>query len=117
MSILTSGWLAKVKQKALRNGVWFKLDKVSRGILDLSIRCVKGFVRSLRLREILSSIVEKILSFLPESRIWVLGLDLAVKNVKSALEWGYNDALSWLKDEAYIKLLGLNRLNDLKIVA
>ena len=116
MDSLTSGWLAKVKQKALRSGVWFKLDRVSRGIVDLSIRCVKGFVRSLRLREVLSSIVEKILSFLPESRTWVLGLDLAVKNVKSALEWGYNDALSWLKDEAYIKLLGLNRLNDLKTV-
>lgn len=117
MVTLSSNWLTKIKLKALRSGVWFKLDRVSRGIVDLSIRCVKGFVRSLRLKEVLSTIVDKILSLLPESRIWILGLDLAVKNVKSALEWGYYDALSWLKSEAYIKLLGLNRLNELKVVA
>jgi hypothetical protein len=40
-----------------------------------------------------------------------IGFEMARRYVGQALRWGYVDALSWLRDEAYILYLGISWIN------
>jgi hypothetical protein len=110
--MLSSAVLRDVKLKALRRRVWFKLSLEERSIIDLTIKCFK-VVRSRVLKNVLINIVIKILSLAEDilSRAMSIGFEMARRYVGQALRWGYVDALSWLRDEAYILYLGISWIN------
>jgi len=110
--MLSSAVLRDVKLKALRRRVWFKLYLEERSIIDLAIKCFR-VVRSRVLKNVLINIVIKILSLAEDilSRAMSIGFEMARRYVDQALRWGYVDALSWLRDEAYILHLGVSWIN------
>src|SRR2546428_91878 len=79
-SPLTSRKLAGLKTRALRKRVWYGvLDRVERGLLDLTIRWVDN-VRSGRLREMLLRILVKLARAMEQgmARVLVVGRELAL---------------------------------------
>ena len=103
--------LVKVKKVALRRGVWFKfLNRVERGIMDLTVRYVDR-VKSTRLAKVLTAIMEKLQSAM-ESKLDRLvkdvGLPLARKISNIAFSWGNNSARSWAEDRAFARFLVVN---------
>ena len=104
--------LRDVKIKALRRRVWFKLSIEERSIIDLTIKCVK-YVRSRILNNVLTKIIIKILDLAEDLLLKSMnvGIEIAKRYVSQALRWGYVNALSWLRDEAYIFHLGISYIN------
>jgi len=110
--MLSAAVLKDVKIKALRKRVWFKLSLEERSIIDLAIKYVRK-VKSKVLNNVLTKIVIKILS-LTEGlflKAMSIGFEVAKRYVGQALRWGYVNALSWLRDEAYIFHLGISWIN------
>jgi hypothetical protein len=110
--MLSTAVLKDVKIKALRRRVWFKLSLEERSIIDLAIKYVRK-VKSKVLNNVLTKIVIKILSLVEDifSRAMSIGFEIARRYVGQALRWGYVNALSWLRDEAYILHLGISWIN------
>jgi hypothetical protein len=110
--MLSTAVLKDVKIKALRRRVWFKLSLEERSIIDLAIKYVRK-VKSKVLNNVLTKIVIKILSLVEDifSRAMSIGFEIAKRYVGQALRWGYVNALSWLRDEAYILHLGISWIN------
>ena len=110
--MLSINALRDVKLKALRRRVWFKLSVEERSIIDLTIKCVRK-VRSRILNNILTKIVIKILNLAEDLflKAMSIGIEMARRYVAQALRWGYVNALSWLRDEAYIFYLGISYIN------
>jgi len=110
--MLSTAILKDVKLKALRKRIWFKLSLEERSMIDLTIKYVR-IVKSKVLNNILTKIVIKILSLAEDifSRAMSIGFEVAKRYVGQALRWGYVDALSWLRDEAYIFHLGISWIN------
>jgi hypothetical protein len=108
--MFTKRFLTKVKKKAIRNKVWFKvLDNIERNILDLSIRLVDR-VRSEVLGIVLVNIVKKIVDRL-KSRYTTLveeyGLQEAKRVSARAVEWGHEAARKWARDLNFARYLTL----------
>jgi hypothetical protein len=101
--------LRDVKIKALRRRVWFKLSLEERSIIDLAIKYVRK-VKSRVLNNVLTKIVIKILNLVEDilPGVMEVGFEVARGYVGQALRWGYVNALSWLRDEAYILHLGIS---------
>jgi hypothetical protein len=110
--MLSTAVLKDVKIKALKRRVWFKLSLEERSIIDLAIKYVRK-VKSKVLNNVLTKIVIKILSLAEDifSRAMSIGFEIAKRYVGQALRWGYSNALSWLRDEAYIFHLGISWIN------
>ena len=112
--------LAKMKTKALRRGVWFKvLTRIERALVDLTIRFVKR-IRSHFLAKVVTNIVEKLLDAM-ESKVSRLmrevGPVLAQKLSGIAQNWGNNSAVSWIADPGfrqYLTVMYINTLSTLK---
>lgn len=101
-----------VRTRALRRGLWFRvLDRVERGLVDLTIRWVDR-VRSGRLARVLVRILEKLVLAL-ESRMvradWK-GWLLASRLSELALGWGDERAYAWRFDAGFQRALGLGVL-------
>ena len=99
-SPLTGRKLAGMKLRALRRRVWFRvLDRVERGLLDLTIRWVDN-VRSGRLTETLLRILAKLARAMEQgmARVLVIGRELALRASVLAVRWGNVDAYSWRLD-------------------
>jgi hypothetical protein len=108
-SPLTGRKLAGLKTRALRKRVWYRvLDRVERGLLDLTIRWVDN-VRSGRLTEMLLRILVKLARAMEQgmARVLVVGRELALKASLLAVRWGNVDAYSWRFDRAF--WLGITR--------
>ncbi len=105
---MTRQSLMKIKTRALRRRVWFKvLSRVERGIVDLTIRCVEK-IRSPILARVVLDIVRKLLKNL-ESKF--------LENVNKAgsaiaLGWGNISASSWKHDSGFIRFHGINAVNS-----
>ena len=102
-SPLTGRKLAGMKTRALRKRVWFRvLDRVERGLLDLTIRWVDN-VRSGRLRETLLRILVKLARAMEQgmSRVLVVGRELALRASVLAVSWGNVNAYSWRSDRGF----------------
>jgi len=106
--------LVKIKSKALRTRVWFRvLSRVERAIIDLTIKCVEK-VRSTVLAETISTIVDKILQFLEEdfmTRAERVGHKIAESLCTIGERWGNKTCSTWKCDGCFIKFLGVNSLN------
>jgi hypothetical protein len=108
-SPLTGRKIAGLKTRALRKRVWYRvLDRVERGLLDLTIRWVDN-VRSGRLTETLLRILVKLARAMEQgmARVLVLGRKLALRASLLAVRWGNVDAYSWRFDRAF--WLGITR--------
>lgn len=103
--------LAQSKKLALRRKVWFRvLNRVERGVIDLTLKCVDT-IRSGRLAKVVTAILVKLESA-SESTVDVLvrtlGLPLAQKISRIAVCWGNFSALAWAGDPAFAKFLVVN---------
>ena len=102
-SPLTGRKLARLKTRALRKRVWFRvLDRVERGLLDLTIRWVDN-VRSGRLTETLLRILVKLARAMEQgmARVLVVGRELALRASVLAVRWGYSHAYQWRYDRRF----------------
>ncbi|HVH16115.1 MAG TPA: hypothetical protein VNA15_10420 [Candidatus Angelobacter sp.] len=102
-SPLTGRKLARLKTRALRKRVWFRaLDRVERGLLDLTIRWVDN-VRSGRLTEMLLRILVKLARAMEQgmARVIVVGRELALRASVLAVRWGNVEAYSWRSDHGF----------------
>lgn len=111
---LTRGDLAKIKVKAIRRGIWFKvLSGADRAYIRLVISVVER-VRSLLLAKVLTSILKKVLSAM-ESRVARImrevGRPLAQKLSRIAQKWGYKPAVQWSDDRGFIQCLAVIHIN------
>jgi len=78
------------------------LDRVERGLLDLTIRWVDN-VRSGRLTETLLRILLKLARAMEQgmSRVLVVGRELALRASVLAVSWGNVNAYSWRSDRGF----------------
>ncbi len=108
---LTSRKIAGLKTRALRKRVWYRvLDRVERGLLDLTIRWVDK-VRSGRMTETLLLVLLKLARALEHglSRVPVVGRELALRASMLAVGWGNSRAYAWRLDETFWSGLVLGR--------
>src|SRR2546428_9186119 len=89
-SLLSKNSLLRLKTKALRNRVWFRvLSRIERGLLDLTIRWVDQ-VKSTKLANILDEILTKLLMAMNHGILGALqgGCALARRISEWASGWG-----------------------------
>src|SRR2546422_8735404 len=111
-SPLTGRKLAGLKTRALRRRVWYRvLDRVERGLLDLTIRWVDE-VHSERLTETLLRILVKLAQAMEHGigRVLTVGRDLALRASLLAVGWGNSQAYDWRFDESFWRGLAVGSL-------
>ena len=104
--------LVGLKTRSLRRRVWFRaLDRVERGLVDLTIRWVDK-VKSDRMARVLLRILVKLARALDNGMARVLqdGRALARGLSELALGWGNELAWSWRFDAEFQWALGLGLL-------
>lgn len=111
---LSRQWLASVRARALRCGVWYSvLSKGERGCVDLAIRVVER-VSSRLLRRVLSAVVEKLAEALesPVRRLMRnVGSSRALRLSRIAVSWGNRQASSWARDAGFVRYLAVMHMN------
>ena len=110
--------LLKLKLKAVRAGVWFKiLPRIDRVLVDLTIK-VAGTVRSCTLAESILVVVRKLESVL-ESRflraVREVGFPVARRLGLIAQEWGNAAGGNWGYDVGFAKYLAAMFLNEARL--
>lgn len=112
--MLTRQNLMRIKVRALRRRVWFHVtSRLERGIVDLTIHCVKR-IRSSVLAEIISEIVAKTLMAMENSfvnRAESIGAEIAKRICDFASAWGNGMASGWEHDRRFVRFLGINAIN------
>ncbi|MFB0522486.1 MAG: hypothetical protein ACETV1_01830 [Candidatus Bathyarchaeia archaeon] len=106
--------LAKIKAKAMRRGVWFRvLTRAERALLELTMKIVKR-IRSHFLARIVTSIVEKLLEAM-ESKVSRLMREVGEPRARNlsvaAQKWGNRFAKSWSQDLGFIQYLTIMHMN------
>jgi len=106
--------LAKIKAKAMRRGIWFRLlTRAERAQMDLTMKIVKR-IRSFILAKVVTSIVKKLLNAM-ESKVARLmrevGQSLARKLSGTAQNWGNESARQWISDPGFVQYLTINYMN------
>jgi hypothetical protein len=106
--------LIRMRAKAIRRGVWFRmLTRSERAQIDLTVRVVNK-IRSLLLARVLASLVKKLLEAM-ESMVGrmrrVVGSPLAEKLSQIAQNWGNASATRWAKDLCFIQYLTITLMN------
>ena len=115
---LERGQLLKLKLKAMRSGVWFRvLSRIDRVLVDLTIK-VAGTVRSFTLAMNILGVIRKLESGM-ESRflraIQEIGFPIARKLCLMAQKWGNVTAKDWESDVGFAKYLTAMSFNDPKL--
>ncbi len=112
---MTRRWLESVKGRALRKRVWYRvLNRLERGILDLTLRCVDE-VKSSRLALVIGRLVCRILKACRSTFLMQVartGRGLAEGLSMIAVSWGMEEASSWKGDKDFIRCLGVNAVNS-----
>ena len=98
-------------KRAMRLGVWFRLDPLKRTVLELAVRAL-DFIKS----SILIQIFEELLDLIhPNRRLlreaWEIGFKIVRRRVEQALIFGNKKAVEWLKNKKLIMAYGLSYLN------
>jgi len=106
--------LAKMRAKAMRRGVWFRvLTRAERAQMELTMKIVKR-IRSFLLAKVVASIMKKLLDAM-ESRVARLmrevGQNLARKLSETAQNWGNKSARQWIADPGFVQYLTINYIN------
>jgi hypothetical protein len=105
------GTLIEAKKLALRRRVWFRfLNRVERGIIDLTVRYV-GCIKSAKLAKLVTAIIEKLQitkENIFDNLVRTIGLPLAQKISSIAVSWGNLLACMWAKELEFAKFLVVN---------
>jgi len=106
--------IVKVKTRALRRGIWYRvLTRIERACIDLAIRVVER-VRSRLLQKVLSSVMNKLEAAM-ESQVSRLmremGGSLASQLSQIAQNWGNTSAFSWANEAGFIRYLTITYMN------
>ncbi len=112
---LTRDIIAGLKTRALRRRVWFRaLDRIERGLVDVTIRWVDK-VRSRLMARVLLRILVKLARAMESSMARALGRGriVAARLSGLAVGWGNLDAYSWKFEEAFQRFLGFRIANNL----
>ncbi len=114
-TILSRSLLARVRTRAVRRGVWFRvLSRTERACVDLAVRVVEK-VKSCLLHRVLSVILGKLAEALesPVRRaVRVVGVEQALRLSWIARRWGNRLAAGWACDERFIFFLAVTSLDD-----
>ena len=109
-SFLSVRSLADTKKTALRRGVWFRtLNRVERGIIDLTVRYVEN-IKSTKLAKVVTAIIKKLqyaIESVADRLVRTIGLPLARKISNIAFSWGNLLASKWAEDHAFARYLAL----------
>jgi ribosome maturation protein Sdo1 len=116
-SFINKTQLLKIKQKAMRAGVWFQaLPRIDRVLVDLSIKVAVN-IRSFTLANNIRAVMKK-LEALMESKlsqaIRLIGLPLAQKISSIAQKWGNATAKLWASDSSFVCFLAVTNVLNLK---
>jgi hypothetical protein len=106
--------LLKLRRKAIRAGVWFRvLPRIDRVLVDLTIRVARR-IRSASLVRSLLSVARKLEGLL-ESRfahaVREIGFSLSCRLSLLAQKWGNKSARAWAGDEDFARYLAVMKLN------
>lgn len=106
--------LIKLRQKAMRAGVWFKtLSRIDRVLVDLTIK-VADTIRSPNLTQSILVIAVKLEGLL-ESKLdrfmREFGLPITHKLGELAENWGYKAACQWANDKDFARFWAVMKLN------
>ena len=108
------GMLVQAKKLALRRGVWFKaLNRVERGVMDLTVQCV-DCIKSGKLVKLLTAIIDKLQSAMEsivDRLVRTIGVPLAEKISCIATGWGNVSAKSWASDLSFAVFLAVTHTN------
>jgi hypothetical protein len=103
-----------LKTRSLRRRVWYRvLDRIERGLVDLTIRWVDK-VRSGTMARVLLRILGKLAQAMQQGMVRVLtvGRELALRASVLAVGWGNSDAYGWRFDRGFwLKLAKDSRRN------
>lgn len=106
---LTREFLVRVRTRALRRRVWFRvLSRMERGLVDLTIRWVDK-VKSGKLARVLVRILVKLVQALESRMVRVLetGRTMALRMSELAVSWGNQLAWDWRSKVGFQEALGL----------
>ncbi len=106
---MTRETIAGLKLRALRRRVWYRaLDRIERGLVDLTIRWVDS-VKSDRLVRVLLRILGKLGRAMEQGmvRVLVKGRRPALVLGDLAVGWGDDSALGWCDDPGFRRALDL----------
>jgi hypothetical protein len=109
---LNKSILLKIKRKALRLKIWYRLNNIERTIIDLTIKCVDK-IKSIKLKKIILKILNKIKEAIENkflNKIYENGLKEVINIVKIANSWGNKESLNWIKDKNFIFYLGIKNI-------
>jgi hypothetical protein len=98
--------LASQMAKSRRDGSWFRLSSMERGILSLSLR-LKVTFESAQLAKALVSVLKRLadLGDVVYSQL-IAGTRIALAFADAAESWGNLDARAWRNDRSYALFLG-----------
>lgn len=112
---LSADKLLKVKNLALRHGIWFKaLSRLERGVIDLTIKCV-DIIKSPKLAEVLAAIVQKLqqaTESTSERLTRTIGIPFAKRISGIAVSWGNKTAMNWSNDLSFAAFLAVMKTAD-----
>ena len=113
--VLSRDNLAKLKQKAVRRGCWYKeLKQNERMLLDLTIRVVEK-VRSFMLAKVVFRLVGRLFEAM-ESRIVCLirteGFEMVKRLSKIGESLGCKSAKNWVRDKGFMQFLVISNLGE-----
>ena len=115
---LEKSQLIKLKLKAMRAGVWFKiLPRIDRVLVDLTIK-VAGTVRSFTLAEKVLTVIRKLESVMESKFLRAVrekGFPVARKLGLIAQEWGNIKAKNWESDIGFARYLAVLSINEPKL--
>jgi hypothetical protein len=107
------GTLIELKKRALRRRVWFRfLNRVERGIIDLTVRYV-DCIKSTKLAKLVTAIIEKLQTTkenIVDKLVRTVGLALAQKISNLAVSWGNLLACMWANELEFAKFLVVNHV-------
>jgi hypothetical protein len=115
-SLLTREGLEALRRRALRSKAWFRLERVERAVVELTIKVVER-VKNATLAGIILRIVDKLRQWMKPSLKEValsIGRPLTERIARVAEAWGNHEAKEWLKDPGFILYLGVSWLNTPK---
>ncbi len=108
---ISVGRIAEAKKSALRRGVWFRsLNRIERGIIDLTVRYVES-IKSTKLAKVVTAIIEKLqmtMESTADKLVRTVGLPLARKISEIAVNWGNRSASTWAEDRSFARFLVVN---------
>ena len=110
---LSVGAIVEAKKLALKRRVWFRsINRVERGILDLTVRYVDN-IRSTKLAKVVTAILEKLqvtIESLADKLVRTVGLSLARRISLVAVSWGNRSASMWAEDRSFAKYLAFSSI-------